>query len=137
MHITFNMPHVFSSDSNPVENARALRASLDYLIALNLAYLEHNRAPSLYGAGVVYGRTTIWDTIPALYARGFGDCKSLSAALIAEYRRSGTTANPVFRMVKKPDGTTDFHILVQTARGFEDPSKVLGMGKNENAPFQR
>lgn len=134
MQFVLDLPHVFCPGSQPVEDASAVRALLDCLIALNLCYLRNNRAPSLYRSGVVYRRTTVWDTIPALYARGYGDCKSLSAALIAEKRNRGEKALPTFRWVK--DGPrTNYHILVQTPEGFEDPSKILGMGKNENAYF--
>lgn len=135
MQITFSLPHVFNAGSTPVDNAYALRALLDCLIDLNRAYLLNHSAPSLYRSGVVYARTTVWDTIPALYQRGYGDCKSLSAALIAQYRHVGIPCNPTFRFVKNMHGGSDFHILVQTKSGFEDPSKVLGMGKDENSKF--
>jgi hypothetical protein len=138
MQITFDMPHVFSSRSNSEENAYALRALLDCLIALNMAFLRTHRVLPLYQSGVRYDRTTVWDTIPALYARRYGDCKSLSAALIAEYRTHGMKASPVFRFNPRNDGSgaLDFHILVQLGDGsFEDPSKRLGMGQNENAWF--
>jgi hypothetical protein len=138
MQITYNLPHVFFQGASQVENAQVLRILLDALIDLNLAYLKNHAAPSLYQSGVVYGRTQIWEPIPALYSRGYGDCKSLSAALIAEYRRKGIECQPVFRWIKNPKNTgTNYHILVQTAKGFEDPSKVLGMGRNENAHFHR
>lgn len=130
MQITLALPHVFNPASTPVENARALRILLDALIALNSAYLKDHAALPLYKAGVVYGRTTVWDSIPALYARGYGDCKSLTAALVAQYRKQGILCKPVFRWQKRKDnsGATDFHILVQHANGtFEDPSKRLGM----------
>lgn len=137
MQITFDLPHVFQQDSPPVENAEALRASLDYLIALNRAYLRtHPDTPTLYRSGVRYGRTQVWDSIPALYMRRYGDCKSLACALIAERRAQGLKASPVFRFIPKANGGPDFHILVQTPNGFEDPSKVLGMGQNENAYFR-
>jgi hypothetical protein len=138
MQITFDMPHVFSPRATPEENAYALRALLDCLISLNIAFLRTKRAPPLYQSGVRYGRTTIWDTIPALYGRRYGDCKSLSAALIAEYRILGMKAEPVFRFMPRNDGSgaLDFHILVQLGDGsFEDPSKKLGMGQDENAHF--
>ena len=137
MQITFALPHVFYPGSNPVENARTLRILLDALISIDETFLKHHTVPGLYQSGVVYGRTQIWDSIPALYSRGFGDCKSLTAALVAQYRAQGKTAQPVFRWAKRSDGSgaTDYHILVQTADGFEDPSKVLGMGANENAYF--
>ncbi len=137
MEISFNMPHVFFPGAPTVENAAALRILLDCLINLDRAYLRTHAAPSLYQSGVRYGRTRLWEPIPALYARRYGDCKSLSAALIAEYREAGEEAVPVFRWIRNANGGTDFHILVQSARGFEDPSKRLGMGTNENAHFMR
>ncbi len=135
MQIILNVPHAFFTDSSSVDNAYALRALLDCLIDLNLGYLRTHSVPSLYKSGVRYGRTTWWEPIPALYARGKGDCKSLTAALIAQYRLTGVEARPVFRWITKEGGGTDYHILVQTLSGFEDPSKVLGMGKNENMKF--
>ncbi len=137
MDITFNIPHAFYSGSSPETNAYALRALLDCLIRLNLAYLRSHAAPALYQSGVRYGRTDIWDTLPALYERRYGDCKSLTAAYIAEKRMQGINAQPVFRFDYRADGSgeLDFHILVQNPDGtFEDPSKVLGMGANENGP---
>jgi hypothetical protein len=135
-YFTFILPHVFHVNSSPTDNAFALRALLDCLIEINSAYLAHFKTKALYDSGVVYDRTQIWDTIPALYARRYGDCKSLSAALIAQYHQFGIEANPTFRFVKNSRGTSDFHILVQTPQGFEDPSKVLGMGRDENAYFK-
>lgn len=144
MQITFSLPHVFYPGSSRDEDASALRALLECLIRLNQAYLRVHAVPGLYQSGVVYGRTEVWDTIPALYERGYGDCKSLTAALVAEYRKKGIIAQPVFRWVQRPNGGgSDYHILVQREAcaecptGFEDPSKVLGMGKNENAHFRR
>lgn len=132
MQITFNLPHVFFPGSPRDEDADALKALLDCLIALNIAFLEKNRVPTLYQSPVFYRRTEIWDTIPALYNRGYGDCKSLTAALVAEYRMKGIACRPVFRWYDGPDGSKNYHILVQTRDGFEDPSKVKGMGRNEN-----
>ncbi len=140
MEIIFNFPHVFSPDSDPVENAYVLKASLDYLVRVNLIFLRNHVCPALYRSGVVYGRTIKWEPIPALFApkergRAYGDCKSLSAALIAEYYMQGKESKPVFRFVRNAKGGLDFHILVETIHGVEDPSKVLGMGKNENERF--
>lgn len=144
MQITFNLPHVFrpprrASELNQlhIDNAYALRALLDCLVNLNLAHLRYHSCKPLYQSGVVYGRTVWWEPIPALYMRQYGDCKSLATALIAEYRMSGIAANPVFRWVRNGGDGHDFHILVQTDSGYEDPSKVLGMGKDENAHFYR
>jgi hypothetical protein len=137
-YYTFNLPHVFHTGACETANAFALRALLDCLIDIDVGYLKcHSNIPGLINSGVIYDRTQIWDSIPALYARGYGDCKSLSAALIAQYRTKGEQALPVFRFVKNKRGTSDFHILVQTPTGFKDPSKTHGMGKNENSYFSK
>lgn len=133
----FEMPNAFVPGSDPTTNADALKALLECLIEINAAYIRSHPAPALYQSGVRYGRTIEWEPIPALYARGYGDCKSLTAAMVAQYRDQGIKARPVFRFRKRPDGRTDYHILVQTENGFEDPSKVLGMGQDENAWFRQ
>jgi hypothetical protein len=143
MDITFNIPHVFYPGSSRDDNADALRALLDCLIRLNQVFIRRHAPLGLYHSRVVYGRTEVWDTIPALYDRGYGDCKSLTAALIAEYRMKGIECSPVFRWIDSPrgDGAVLYHILVMKygAGGnieFEDPSKRLGMRANENAYFR-
>lgn len=127
MDITFSIPFVFYPGSPHDENAEALKDLLDGLIALNSTYLRYHTVAPLYRSGVVYRNTEIWDTVPALYRKGYGDCKSLTAALIAEYRKAGKWCRPVFRFNTNPNQTFSFHILVQTEHGFEDPSKILGM----------
>lgn len=137
-YYTFDLPHAFYPGASEVDNAYTLRALLDCLIEINQWYLvDHQNTPELYATPVVYGRTQIWDTIPAMYARGYGDCKSLTAALVAENSLRGKKSYPVFRFVKNRHGSNDFHILVQNPDGFEDPSKIKGMGLNENAYFRR
>jgi hypothetical protein len=135
MKITYNLPHVFAPDSDSDENAFVLRTSLDYITALNVGYLRRRigKVPKLYNSGVTYGRTRLWEPIPALYARGVGDCKSLSTALLAEYKIAGLYATPEFRWIVRPDGYIDFHILINGPNGREDPSRLLGMGDNENS----
>lgn len=130
MLLSFNLPHVFNSQASAVDNANALDILMSTLIALNVAHLERHAAVPLYVSGVRYGRTSEWEPIPALYARGFGDCKSLSAALIAERRIRGQYARPAFRFHE-----LDYHILVFTGTGWEDPSRKLGMGTDEVAKF--
>lgn len=132
------------------------------MVAINLAYLRHHTAPGLYQSGVVYGRTTIWEPTPALYlpnkhrmpgsiyyqpfgsSKGEkrGDCKSLSAALVAEMLLKEIPVRPVFRFAIRPntDGILDFHILLAvppsiSANGWKDPSRDLGMGADEVARF--
>lgn len=137
--VVFDLPMCFDSASDPTDNARALQALLHCLGAIDLIYLQYrgNITPPLYESGVVYDRTQIWDSIPALYARGYGDCKSLTAALIAEYAAQGRVSRPVFRWIVGKDGQTNYHILVQTETGFEDPSKVCGMEQHENSYFAK
>lgn len=134
MQITFELPHVFVPSSTEEENAYALRILLECLISLNRAFLRKHSVPPLYRSRVFYGRTDVWDPIPALYLRGYGDCKSLAAALIAEYREQGIPATPVFRF-SDVNGRKLFHILVsKTVNGqakWEDPSRALGMGADE------
>jgi hypothetical protein len=140
VQITIDLPHVFHPGSTPEDNAHVLRALLDCLIRSDAVYLRRHAAPSLYGSGVRYGRTKKWDSVPAVLSLGYGDCKSLTAWRIAELSLQGQKATPVFRWVKRGDasGAVDFHILVLREDGaFEDPSKVLGMGHNENEAFRR
>lgn len=141
---TFNMPGFFFKGSSQTDDDKALKILLDALTDINSIYLEYHpntrplyprgARPIFNGGPVFYARTQIWDPIPALYRRGYGDCKSLSAALIADLRRKGVECYPVFRWVRANDptvkGETNYHILVQSAQGFEDPSRILGMGAN-------
>ena len=136
--VTFDLPNAFDASSTPHTNAKVLQMLLHCLCDIDADYLKRRTGiPALYDSGVRYGRTQVWDSIPALYARGYGDCKSLTCALVAEYAMLGVATMPVFRWVVAPDNQTNFHILVQTPYGFEDPSKVCGMGQNENAYFNR
>ena len=144
MRICFDLPHVFNGQATDLANAYALRSLLDCLIRQNVLYLKltNARVPRLYQSGVRYDRTKVWDSIPALYARKYGDCKSLTAALVAEYTVRGIKARPVFRFNPKADRGHDYHILVEVPRKngldrvqFEDPSRKLGMGAIEVAPF--
>ena len=134
MEITFNLPHVFEGASDSQSESYVLRALLDAQTKINLAYLRDHAVKSLYSSGVVYGRTKLWEPIPAVIMRGYGDCKSLAPWLVAQYLSTGLDARCVHRWVRRPDGLKDFHVLVQTRNGYEDPSRVLGMGANENAP---
>ena len=140
--IPFDMCHWFEPDTSPVENAYALRALLDCLIAVNESYLKYYpKTLPLYKSGVYYERVDEWLPIPALYQLGYGDCKSLACALVAEYRAAGIPCDATFRWIIRQDSSEvvrDFHILVEVSPGmkYEDPSKVLGMGKNEVSPVQ-
>lgn len=129
MLFQLDIPHVFKPGASDEDNAMCLRALLEALVMTNMVYLRRNpRTPSLYRSGVRYARTTVWLAIPSLYANRFGDCKSLTAAYVAEERIAGREARPVFRPMYNPrKQQNDFHILVQTPTGFKDPSADLGM----------
>jgi len=139
--ITIDGSDFFRPHASRVEKALALRSFLDNLISLNQVFLHyHPGIPGLYQSGTYYKRDTIWRPIPSLYANGFGDCKSLACALIAEYRLVGIQAEPTFRFLPPFfEGTqfeyTLFHILVQTPTGYDDPSKELGMLAQDYQPF--
>jgi len=159
VEITFTIPHLFAPGVSPRENAEGLRVLLDALIAVNCWYLRSHSARPLYRSGVSYARTDDWECIPALYASGwhgtnqqgsrhpakhgvFGDCKSLTAAYVAEQYMSGVECKPVFRFSPMPGGEQMFHILVwvlpsaANPKGrWEDPSAKLGMGRDELAWF--
>jgi hypothetical protein len=128
--IILNLPHVFHAGVNPEHNAKALRRLLDLMVQLNLDYLrDHPDTPDLYRSGVVYARTCWWEPIPAFYERKKADCKSLAPARSAFRIRAGYKSRPVFRY--NAQGQL-YHILCEDSElGFDDPSKVLGMGNHE------
>lgn len=129
MRICFDLGGVFYPGASDEDNALALQAMLEALIAINIVYLRRYKSTrKLYASGVRYARTQVWDSIPDLVTRRYGDCKSLSAMYVAEKRVEGKPARPVFRFASNPQtGHKDFHILVQEGRHFEDPSRKLGM----------
>jgi len=130
VRIPFDVGFVYHPNASDEDNAVVLGVLLEALIACDMIFLQRyrGRVPSLYDAGVTYGRTKVWDSTPDLYRRKYGDCKSLTAARIAELRLAGKDARPVFRFAPNPQsGGRDFHILVQRGKNFEDPSKTLGM----------
>jgi hypothetical protein len=141
MIIPFDMGYVFRPDSNSVDDSQALEALLELMVLLNRRFLRRygGTVPSLYRSGVRYGRTQEWLPLPMLLRYKVGDCKSLATARAAELREQGIPVMMVHRWLIRRDGGKDFHILlmVKDAGGvpkvFEDPSKVCGMGDDENA----
>jgi hypothetical protein len=136
--VVFGIDGAFNPHSSKSQNAAALRALLDCLVELNVIYrLAFPNTPGLYQSGVFYHlmpSKAPWDTIPTLYARRFGDCKSLVAARIAELRQQGCIAKPVFRHIKAGWGTM-FHILILYPNGqWECPSRILGMNTAQELP---
>jgi hypothetical protein len=141
MQIIYNVPQVFYPGSDKVLDAQALRALMNLLVVLNKQYIVECRrkgvgVPFLYKSGVRYDRTLWWEPIPALYDRTYGDCKSLTGAMVAQLQLRGINCEPVFRWVERENGAKDYHILVLLPNGtFEDPSKKLGMPVNEVTDF--
>ena len=139
MRICLDLGGVFYQGASDEDNALALQALLEALIAINRVYLRRykGRVRPLYNCGVKYGRTQVWDSIPDLITRRYGDCKSLTAMRVAELREVGKPARPVFRFAQNPQtGQKDFHILVQLGKDFEDPSRKLGMVEYHKARGQ-
>lgn len=127
-YVVFTIAKAFRNVKANTVNAIALEALMNCLCRLDCLFLKCKPGTiPLYSSGVYYDRTTVWDTTPALYARGYGDCKSLTACRIAELRAQGVPCRPVFRHMSGGNDTM-FHILVLLPDGsFEDPSKALGM----------
>ncbi len=133
--IALQLPHVFLPGSSPVENAEVLQILVETLISIDRIYLRQRKGKigPLYKAGIRYQLTDDWMPTPSLYYAGYGDCKSLTAARIAELREDGRVAKPVFRF--SPDGMM-YHILIMTGvNSFEDPSKACGMDASEWSYF--
>lgn len=136
--VVFGIDGAFHPRASRTNNAIALRALLDCLIDLDTICLDvYPNLPSLYQSGVIYRLMPTkapWDTTPILVARQFTDCKSLVAARIAELRRAGRVAIPVFRNITDGWGTM-FHILILHGNGqWECPSRLLGMGSAQELP---
>jgi len=111
-----------------------IKALLDALVIIDLIYIRMHRVPLLYQAGVRYqeepdGQIESFDSIPAILARGWGDCDDLAPWRVAELRAMGEKAK--IRIQWKMNvisGTKMFHIVVRRADGtIEDPSAILGM----------
>lgn len=136
--VVFGIDDAFHPRASKTSNAKALRALLDCLIELDSICLDAcPTLPKLYQTRVFYHlmpSRAPWETTPVLYRRGFGDCKTLVATRIAELRRQGRVAIPVFRHVKDGWGTM-FHILILHGNGvWECPSRNLGMRTLQELP---
>jgi len=113
-------------------SAKTLRVLLNALVGLNLSEMSKHNYPPLYRTGVRYrrepqspGRYEQWKTIKELVASKHGDCEDLAAARVAELKRQGVRA-----MIWLSKHGPTWHVLVRYPDGkIEDPSKVLGMGK--------
>lgn len=138
--VVFGIDDAFHPRALKATNAKALQALLECLVELNIiCYDSCPYLPGLYNTPVFYHLMpthAAWETAPTLYRRGHGDCKSLVAARVAEIRRTGGVAIPVFRHVKDGWGTM-FHILILHGDGnWECPSRLLGMNTAQEQPVR-
>jgi hypothetical protein len=136
--VVFGIDDAFHPRASKETNAKALRALLDCLIELDTICLDVcPTLPGLYQSGVRYRLMPTrapWDTTPVFYRRRIADCKTLVAARIAELRRQGRMAIPIFRHVTSGWGTM-FHILILHGNGtWECPSRNLGMTTIQEMP---
>lgn len=129
MRIPFDCGGVFYPGSSDEDDAFALQALMEALVRVDQVYLRrYPKTPRLARSGIVYGRTEVWDSVPDLLTRRYGDCKSLTAMHIAEERQAGKNAQPVFRLAINPEtGRKEFHILSQIEGKYIDMSRLLGM----------
>jgi hypothetical protein len=114
----------------------AIKPILEANVLINQLYLrEFPQTPLLYRSGVRYRNEPQgqgfedFALIPAIYARGWGDCDDLAPARVAELReRFSEPANISILWKRMGGGGKLFHIVVRRADGsIEDPSKLLGM----------
>lgn len=106
-----------------------LSALLEGLTRANELLIQRYGLPSLYESGVTYRREPRgrerWQLAPDTLRFGVGDCEDLATWRAAELRLDGVHAWPyVYRA-----GPRTLHVVVRTADGIEDPSRVLGMGR--------
>lgn len=114
----------------PYERGRVLRLLVEALAQADAYYLARVPTPLLYESGVRYADAgDEWRDVPALLRLKVGDCKDLVAWRVAELRRAGRAAWPrivLMQSEERPDYYL-YHVIVETPRGFEDPSRELGM----------
>lgn len=110
----------------------AIRPVLESLVQVNRIFLQQFRVPNLYESGVRYQREPLGTTeefaaIPAVLARGWGDCDDLAPWRVAELRHVGEHAKIKIIWKRHPNGRM-YHIVVRRGDGtVEDPSALLGM----------
>lgn len=106
----------------------AMEAAVEGLTGINCFILRAlgPDTPRVYGAGVRYRNPgeRRWRTVSDVLDSGEADCKSLVAAVCAEYRvHDGEAAMPVVYLTGR-EGR--YHAVVRRADGtIEDPSRIL------------
>lgn len=125
---------LFRRESERRYSEEVLGVLLHALSAANVAYLrEHPATPPLYQAGVRYRAEPFpreeWRGVAEVLRERHGDCEDLACWRVAELRRRGVQAEPIFRH-RQVGRLSVYHILVRLPDGsVEDPSALLGMNE--------
>lgn len=112
----------------------AAESVLQGLANANVAAMRLYRLPSLYSSGVRYrreppGQREHWKAYPEILKTGFADCDDLSAARVGELIATGEDPGAKVHIYRTSPVT--LHAVVLRSNGtIEDPSRVLGMGRN-------
>lgn len=129
MRVTLDIPRSLALYSDALEGMTRINERL---------YREAARAGkplrSIYSGGVRYVREypgeEDWKHVGRVIADGEGDCEDLSAARAGELRASG---DPLARAEIRRVAPNMTHAFVVRGNGVvEDPSRRLGMGRNED-----
>lgn len=112
-----------------------LRQALHGMVTVDRAQIRRGEVTGLYDSGVTYadepGTERIQDALTTM-VRGTGDCAHLCAWRVAELREAGEDARIRIKWFPvKWNGQRTYHVQVRRGDGtIEDPSKILGMGKD-------
>lgn len=135
---------LFLDEADRERSERAMHFLLHALVCIDIEYIKRYHPPRLYRSGVRYDNERAgkkqWQDIGETLRLGKGDCKDLACWLVAEHRVQGLRSRPFIRYRTKSLGNgrrfSLYHILVQRPDGtIEDPSRVLGMGRDEWEPL--
>lgn len=117
----------------PEQDHAILSAMVMGFARVNRVILEANHGfPSLYGSGVRYIRDArgreVWRDCVSVYRNRGADCKSLCAWRAAELEIQRVPCQVEIIWGERDDsGLRTYHVRLRTARGIEDPSRILGM----------
>lgn len=124
---------LFNGPRDRIASHKVLNILLKALVDIDVEYLKDNpQTPSIYQSGVRYVEEPAgiedWRDIPTCLREREGDCEDFSCWRVAELRRQGIAAVPIFGFRTLSNGDVVYHIRVQYPDGkIEDPSKILGM----------
>ena len=130
--VTFELSRALSPQVPAVEQLEPLQALVEALYRIDLEwYAATPDAPSVLSGVVEYvpdpRGVERWLDAGQLLERGRGDCKSIAAAVAAEWTLAGRRAMPL--VVPVGDELPDFHVVVVTLDDGAkyDPCVPLGM----------